>query len=548
MNKFLVAFAVFALALLPCLQASGQNKKKATVTATVKKPRSSSAASPKGSRTVKKPVTTGKGAKKKSPVYTNSSIRGLQSQRAAVQKKIKEQEKLLRANKADVKKRLDDLLAINSEIDQRQKSIDGIQSDITHIEGNISLLRSQLATLEQQLEDRKAKYVKSMRYLAKNHSIQDKLMFIFSAKSLTQMYRRLRFVREYAAYQRAQGELVRAKQNQVTDKHKQLENVRGQKNNLLYKGKKEKEVLQGKQTEQQQMVSNLQKQQKTIQTIIADQRKKDVALNSQIDKLIAEEVAKAKARAEAEAKRKAAAAAEAKRRREAELARKKAAAEAAARENARRIQEAKEREARLKEEAAKAATEKRDAEARRKAEQAARQAEADREAAERKAVADKKRHEQEVAKAKKDDETAVFVSSQDRALSQNFESNRGRLPMPITGGYRIVSHYGQYNVEGLKNVQLDNKGINIQGSQGACARAIFNGEVSAVFGFGGTMVVMVRHGSYISVYCNLRSVSVHRGQQVSTRQTLGVVGSDNILQFQLRKGFAKLNPEAWLGR
>ena len=114
--------------------------------------------------------------------------------------------------------------------------------------------------------------------------------------------------------------------------------------------------------------------------------------------------------------------------------------------------------------------------------------------------------------------------------------------------YRIVSHFGQYNVEGLKNVKLDNKGINILGSPGASARSIFDGEVSAVFGFGGTMVVMVRHGSYISVYCNLRSVSVHRGQHVSARQALGVVGEDNILQFQLRRGTAKLNPESWLGR
>lgn len=552
MNRILVILVAFVLTLLPGTQGVCQTKSSRSAKTTTTAKRGATSKSAAAKKTQRKPAAKKKAVAKKrgkkSPVYTNASIRGLQNQRAEVQKKIKEQERLLRANKADVKKRLDDLLAINSEIDQRQKSIDGIQSDITHIEGNISLLRSQLSTLEQQLEERKAKYVKSMRYLAKSRTIQDKLMFIFSAKSLTQMYRRLRFVREYAAYQRAQGELVRAKQNQITDKHRQLENVKGEKNNLLYKGKQEKEALQGKQTEQQQMVSSLQKQQKTIQTIIDDQKKKNAALNAQIDKLIAEEVAKAKARAEAEARRKAAAAAEAKRRREAELARKKAAAEAAARENARRVQEAKEREARLKAEAAKAAEERRDAEARRRAEQAARQAEADREAAERKAAVDKKRHEQEVAKAKKEEETAATVSTQDRALSRNFESNRGRLPMPITGGYRIVSHFGQYNVEGLKNVQLDNKGINIQGSSGACARAIFNGEVSAVFGFGGTMVVMVRHGSYISVYCNLRSVSVHRGQQVSTRQTLGVVGADNILQFQLRKGFSKLNPEAWLGR
>ncbi len=140
------------------------------------------------------------------------------------------------------------------------------------------------------------------------------------------------------------------------------------------------------------------------------------------------------------------------------------------------------------------------------------------------------------------------MSSVDRMLSGGFEANRGRLPIPITGGYRIVSHFGQYNVEGLKNVTLDNKGVNILGSPGCKARAIYDGEVSAVMSYAGTTVVMVRHGSYISVYCNLGSVSVSQGQKVKTRQVLGTVGRDNILQFQLRNGTAKLNPESWLGR
>ena len=67
-----------------------------------------------------------------------------------------------------------------------------------------------------------------------------------------------------------------------------------------------------------------------------------------------------------------------------------------------------------------------------------------------------------------------------------------------------------------------------------------------MFGFSGSMVVMVRHGIYISVYCNLSSVSVHRGQSVSTGQQLGTVARDNILQFQLRRNLEKLNPESWL--
>lgn len=499
-------------------------------------------------KTAAKKTTTKKGAntKGKTPVYTNAEIKGLQNQRAAIKKKIQEQEQLLRANKADIKKRLDNLLVINSEIDERQRSIDNIQKDITQIDGNIDLLKTQLATLEAQLEERQQKYVKSLRYLARHRNIQDQLMFVFSAQNMTQMYRRARFVREYASYQRAQGELVKSKQEQVAAKRQELEKEKGNKNTLLSKDKKEHAALEGKKGEQQQVVSTLQKQQKTIQGIIDDQRKKDQALNAQIDKLIAEEVAKARARAAEEARRKAAAEAAAKKRREEELARKKAAAEAAARENARRVQEAREREARARAAAREAA--KKDQAARERAEMEARKARAEREAAERKATVEKRRYESEVSKARNEVHEANLVSSVDRKLSSNFESNKGRLPIPITGGYRIVSHYGQYNVEGLKNVRLDNKGINILGSPGAQARAIFDGEVSAVFSYGGTSGVLVRHGSYISVYCNLRSVSVTRGQKVSTRQVLGTVGADNILQFQLRRETAKLNPEVWLGR
>lgn len=538
------------------------------------------------------------GISKNTQSATDKAIKGLQGQREAIKKKIQQQEAALRANQADVKKKLQELMVINSEIDERQKNINDIQKDITHINGNIGILNSQLTTLEQQLADRKAKYIRSLRYMARHRSVQDNLMFAFSAKSLAQVYRRMRFVREYASYQKAQGELVKAKQQQVTDKHIQLEEVKGQKSSLLNKGRKEHAALQAKQGEQQKAVDGLQREQKTIQSIIAEQQKKDAVLNAEIDRLIAIEVEKARQRAIAEAKRKAEAAEAAKRKAE-ELARKKAAAEAAERENQRRIAEAKAREERLRAEArvaeeaerarrleaekaareaeqrraraeketadkkAQAEREAREAAERKaradqaaresadkqaRAQQAAREAEAARVAAERKAAAERERSEKAIAESKKEVEETHKLSTVDRMVSGGFEANKGRLPMPITGSYRIVSHFGQYNVEGLKNVKLDNKGINIMGGDGCQARSIYDGEVSAVFGYGGSMVVMVRHGAYISVYANLRSASVTRGQRVTTRQTLGTVGDDNILQFQLRKETAKLNPETWLGR
>ncbi len=116
----------------------------------------------------------------------------------------------------------------------------------------------------------------------------------------------------------------------------------------------------------------------------------------------------------------------------------------------------------------------------------------------------------------------------------------------------LGNRFGIYNVPGMKNVQLDNKGTNYIGRPGARARAIFDGVVTSVFQFSGTRNVLVRHGSYISVYCNLSSTIVQKGQKVRARDILGTVANDGngncTLHFQLRKETTKLNPEAWIGR
>ena len=558
MKRILLIGLAFAMVLSLGAQGQKSSSRSKTQSAhTVKKQRSLVTSSKN-----KKPRQVQKTGRRNSmSVYTNASIKKLQSQRNAIQRKIKEQEQALKANKEDVAKRLKELLVINGEIDENRQHIEGIQKDIHHIESNIGILKSQLNTLSEQLKDRQAKYIRSMRYMARHRTMQDKLMFVFSAKNFYQMYRRLRFVREYAQYQRAQGEAVKAKQVQIDAKHQQLQQVKGQKNNLLYQGQQVKSKLEANKGQQQNIVAGLQQQQKTIQAVIADQHKKDAALNAEIDRLIEIEIAKARARAAAEAKRKAELAAAEKKRREAEIARRKAAAEAAARENARRIEEARQREAAAKEAARKAAAVEQSArqarreqaaraaaEAKTVAEQRAKEAEVARQAAERKEKADAERARQEISKAEVQQENIQKFSSVDRMMNSGFEANRGRLPMPITGNYKVVSHFGQYNVAGLKGVTLDNKGINILGHDGCQARAVYDGEVSAVISYGGSMVVMLRHGAYISVYANLKSVNVSRGQKVSTRQVLGTVGTDNILQFQLRKERAKLNPEAWLGR
>lgn len=427
-------------------------------------------------------------------------INDLQKKHKDLQKQIVMTEKMLRTTKKNVQGQLNHLAALNGQIEERKRYIESMNNDVKSIEGEVSTLSSRLRILENSLRDKQQKYINSVYYLYRNKTIQDKLMFIFSAKSLSQMYRRIRYVKEYATYQRLQGEEIQRQQAIVTGHRIQLVQVKQVKVGIVHEREGEKAVLVKQEQEKQIAVADLQKKQRGLQSVIAKKRNEANQLNARIDRLITIEIEKARRRAEEEARKR------------------------------------------------------REEEARRMAEEAARKRAVDREnaASGRKGKSSTARTVTDTSTPKVDKED--YISSVDRRLSTTFAGNQGRLPVPVTGPYIIISHYGQYAVDGMKNVKLDNKGIDIQAHPGASARAIFDGEVSAVFQLNGLINILVRHGEYISVYCNLSSSSVSQGQKVSTRQPLGRIASDasdggrTVLHFQLRKERSKLNPEQWLGR
>lgn len=200
------------------------------------------------------------------------------------------------------------------------------------------------------------------------------------------------------------------------------------------------------------------------------------------------------------------------------------------------------------------AEQKRQAEAQRKAEQAARQKK-QQTASKNKKQPQGKTVEKPSASSKGNSEMAAVTSgnAESRALSGSFESNRGRLLFPVRGRYTIVKGFGRQTHPDLPNVVTDNPGIDIAASEGAKARSIFEGTVSGIFSQDGyNKVVMVRHGSYISIYANLSSINVRMGEKVRANQDLGTIYRDPeydnkpVLHFELRRERAKLNPMQWI--
>ncbi len=145
----------------------------------------------------------------------------------------------------------------------------------------------------------------------------------------------------------------------------------------------------------------------------------------------------------------------------------------------------------------------------------------------------------------------IFNSDADLKLNASFEGNRGRLPWPVEQHF-VSTHFGRYEIEGT-HLTGDNPGITISTpTSGVTAKSIFDGDVVGVFNMGDGMAITIRHGKYFTTYSNLSSVSVKKGDDVKTGQSIGRVGADDEggsggkIDFILMIETKNVNPEPWL--
>jgi murein hydrolase activator len=170
----------------------------------------------------------------------------------------------------------------------------------------------------------------------------------------------------------------------------------------------------------------------------------------------------------------------------------------------------------------------------------------------REEIARAARAAREAGKKSSGSTTKMTLTPEAALVSSSFAGNRGRFAWPVERGF-ISQRFGRHNHPVLKGVVVENRGIDIQTSQGATARAIFEGKVLTVASVPGmNNIVMVQHGEYFTVYAKLKSVSVSTGQTVKVNDAIGTVYTDadgtTELQFQIWKNSDNINPESWLIR
>lgn len=407
----------------------------------------------------------------------SSKIKELEQQRKNALQEISNTDKLLRETKKSTSTLLGRIQLISNQIFSRQKVLSLLEQEITGIEGEQKQIETEIIILEAELKGKQKNYAKAIDGMLTNRQSENKILFVLAGKSLTESYRRLRYLRDYSDWRRDQAREITEQSTKLKERKTALLKTKTEKTVLLGQRTNEQVNLKAEESNYQQEVGEAQKKQKDLQKILTQKRQQAEALDRQIAKLIAEEVA----RQEREAKR---------------IAAEKARAEAAA------------------------------------------------------AAKDNKEVKTKPGNTKKAVTAPAPVSQENITLSNNFASNRGKLPYPITGNYTITTRFGSH--QHSRFVTTSSSGIDIRSQSGAEAKSVFNGEVTYVAAIPGyNTCIIIRHGNYYTFYGNIQSIYVRQGDKVKTGQSLGKVYTDpdtgfSQIHFQLWQGTNKLNPEPWL--
>ena len=149
--------------------------------------------------------------------------------------------------------------------------------------------------------------------------------------------------------------------------------------------------------------------------------------------------------------------------------------------------------------------------------------------------------------------TTTTLTKEQQLIAGGFEANQGRMPWPVEKGY-ISGHFGKHKHPVHEHVTVDNKGIYLQTTKDAAARAIYEGEVTWCAQMNGNYAVIIQHGNYRSVYSPLKSINVKQGDKVTAKQAIGTIYTDQTednkteLYFQIYKDRSILNPRLWLAQ
>lgn len=384
----------------------------------------------------------------------------LEEKRQAILAEIKQINSLLFKTKKEEKSVLSQVEDINQRISATENLIRITNQQANLLTRNINNNINRISALRKELEVMKADYADMVRKSYKSKNQQSRIMFLLSSDNFLQAYKRVQYMKQYAAFRKKQGEGIRIKTEELQKLNSDLIDQKKDKQKLISENEVAKRQLTQERKAQQELVATLKKDESKYTSQIRTKQKEADKIDKEIDALIQAAIAEANRIANASKTK---------------------------------------------------------------------------------------------TTSKPETSGGFALTAEDKALAASFSNNKGKLPWPVEKGM-VVKSFGTHRHPQFPNVTTTSSGVEIAADDNAPVRAIFEGQVMSIQVIkGANKVIFIQHGEYISVYSNMGTVAVKKGDKISTKQTIGTVAKSptegrTVLKFYIYKNKTKINPADWIYR
>jgi septal ring factor EnvC (AmiA/AmiB activator) len=428
-------------------------------------------------------------------------------QRQQTEQQIRSTKGKIQLTEKQINDRLARINRLDAQVGQTTTRISHLQTRLDSIAAASAALSDSIAAAESELGKLRKSYAAAVKASRRNRRETNAVTFLFSSADFRQAYRRLRYLQEYSKWRERKTEQIQTMMTSLGEQRQRLELMQRQTSSLKSNAEGERRKLRADTDSLNTAVKSLQGEKKQLNVALQKQQQTLHQLDAEIDRLIAQEIEAERRRREAE-----------------EAARKKA-----------------------------------EAEARKKAE-----AEAAAAAARKKASGTSTTPAKSTTPSKSTTPAATTTPAKTTTpeakptpapsvQTGGFAAQKGKLPSPLSHTHVVVRRFGVQRHETLSKVEVSNPGVDLETVLGATARAVYPGVVSAIFVQDSyDHVVLVRHGDYITVYANVASLSVKKGDSVKAGTVIGTIGASSNnpqrgrLHFEIRREKEKYDPLLWL--
>jgi len=218
----------------------------------------------------------------------------LEQEKSKLEEEIRYTNRLLDQTRQNKASSVNEVVLISNKIRKREQLIGAYNRELRSIDHNIGRAGSEIRALEQELAELKEEYAQMIYYAQKNRNSYRRLMFIFSAESFNQAYRRLKYFQQYSSYRRRQVERILETEASLSQRITVLETQKSDKIRLLEEEKAEQGLLQREKKEKDQTLDQLRQQERDLVKTLREKEKARSRLNAEIERIIAEEIRKAR--------------------------------------------------------------------------------------------------------------------------------------------------------------------------------------------------------------------------------------------------------------